>query len=636
MSIQRPIFAPASSWRPPKVSDLPSWAGAKRIAIDTETNDPQLKSMGPGVRRDGYIVGISFAIEDGPAHYLPIAHGAAEDNLDPGHVWAYLKDQARSFKGTLVGANLPYDLDYLAQAGVNFTPDWYRDVQVAEPLIDDLQDSYSLENIAARHGMPGKDENLLREAADAFRVDPKTGLWKLPARYVGPYAEQDVRLPLKLIRRQEREIDNQEIWPIYDLESRVLPVLLRMRRRGVRVDLSRLEAVERMSVEREQAALDEIHSSTGVRVALGDVWKSGPLAQALEKIGVVIPRTAKTDMPSVTRQLLDSIDHPVAKAILAARRANKIRTTFVQSIKDHQVNGRVHPTFNQLRRTADYEGDDEQGARYGRLSCTDPNLQQQIARDPVFKKVWRSIFLADEDMQWVCADFSSQEPRWMTHYAEITGCSGASKAAERYRTDLNLDPHTMMAQVVYSQPADWVPPKETREQCKIIALGVCYGMGGAKMCRSLGLPTKWVQTKRGMLEVAGDEGAAILDTFHRGAPYVRELSDRVKAQAAKRGWIRTVLGRRCRFPEGPNGYEYTHKALNRLIQGSSADQTKRAMVMADDAGLAIQLQVHDEIDMSVTNREQADMLAQIMREAVPANVPWRIDTEIGPSWGELS
>jgi hypothetical protein len=177
------------------VSQLPSWAGAKRVAIDLETTTQSSGPWAQGCDAGAKVVGISFAIEDGPAHYLPIGH--PEDNLDPDHVWAYLRDQSRRSTATSSG---PTCRTISTSSGTTaHVPKVkkYRDVQIADPLINELHESYSLDNIAARLGLPGKDESVLRQGAEAYNVDPKKGMWQLPARFVGDYAIQDVRLPLR-------------------------------------------------------------------------------------------------------------------------------------------------------------------------------------------------------------------------------------------------------------------------------------------------------------------------------------------------------------------------------------------------------------------------------------------------------
>jgi DNA polymerase I-like protein with 3'-5' exonuclease and polymerase domains len=625
---QLPFFPPVCDWRPPTV--LPEWPLTGRVGIDLETKDPLLKKLGPGVRRGAEIVGVSVAIEDGPSHYLPIRH-AGGDNLDPAQVMRYLRDQGRRFRGTMVGANLQYELDFLSEAGVDFPQvEWFRDVQVAEPLLDELQDSYSLDAIALRHGLPAKDESLLKEAAQDFGVHPKQGLWELPGRYVARYGIWDAELPLKLLRRQERAIDEQNLWPIYNLESQLLPVLVRMRRRGVRIDLQRLQGVEDWSWQEEAAALERVYLETGVRIKPGDTGKKEPISAALKHLGITVPRTAPSKnfpegQTSIKDEWLATIEHPVAKQISRARRFAQLRNTFVNSIREHMVNGRVHCTFNQLRRTRDEAAGDEKGGRFGRLSNTDPNLQQQPSRDKEIAPRWRSIYVPDEGKLWSSEDYSQQEPRWLHHYAELVGCTRAAEAAQRYRDNPKLDNHQMMSDMT------GIP----RTPAKTIYLGLCYAMGGGKLCRKLKLPTEWRKNRSGkMYEGAGPAGQSLLDQFHKQAPYIKELSYRCEDAAKSKGFIITVLGRRCRFPRGTKGFDWCHKALNRLIQGSSADQTKKAMVDLDRAGHELQLQVHDEVDLSVRDEAQAREVAEIMRTCVPCNVPHRVDIGLGPSWGE--
>ena len=647
--VQLPLFEPDSAWHPPKLSELPDdWNVFKRVSIDTETYDPYLKKLGPSVRRGGYICGYSLAFEDGPICYVPMRH-VCGDNVDPEQAINYLKHHAERFTGVIVGANIPYDLDFLAEEGVEFkNVSWIRDIQIAEPLIDEHQLSYSLAAIASRYGLPGKDESLLAEAAHIYGVNPKDGIHALPGRFVGPYAEQDARLPLQILRKQERLIDEFDLQDIFDLESRLIPVLVKMRRKGVRIDERKLEEIELWTRDQEHIALEKVKHLTGVEIKAGDIWKKEAVAPALEAIGVSLGRT-KTGQYEIRKDILDTIDHPVAEAILWSRKVNKLRTTFAASIREYMVNGRIHCTFTQI--AVEDEDGQEKGARYGRMSCRDPNLQQQPSSEVFFKR-WRSIYVPDTDL-WACLDYSQQEPRWLTHYAEVCGCPGAEVAATKYREDPTTDNHQMMAEIT----------KLPREEAKIIYLGKCYGMGGAKLCHDLNLPTRWLiigQDKKGhpvrayedvrelcytnyrdvlnkrIIEVAGEEGQRIIDEFDQHAPFVKRLAKIAQGRAERNGFITTAGGRRCHFPKKDNGgYDWTHKALNRLIQGSSADQTKRAMVELDAAGYELQLQVHDEIDTSVDSIQQAKDMAVIMRDCMQANVPFKVDVEVGPSWGEI-
>jgi DNA polymerase I-like protein with 3'-5' exonuclease and polymerase domains len=639
-----PPFIPKSTWTPPDIGQLPSWSEAKRVAVDIETRDPLLKEMGPGVRRGGYIVGVSFAIEDGPSAYLPVRHEGG-GNLDPRHVFAYLKHQASIFKGDLVGANLSYDLDYLAEQEVKFNPRFLRDVQIAEPLCDELQFSYSLENIARRRGVTGKDEAGLRIAAAALGIDPKADLWRMHAGQVGAYAEQDARLPLQLLRIQERQIEEEGLWGVYDLECRLLPVLIKMRRRGVRISFDELDRIERWSIEEEDKSLKELGRLTGIHLSREDTTLNTALVPLVKCIGVPIPKTAQ-GRDSITKEFLDSLAGPIGGLINRARRFHKLRGTFVNGRRAHAIGDRIHPTFHQLR--SEKPGQEDQGgARYGRLSASDPNLQQEPARDEEIGPQWRKVYIPDEGGEWSCLDFSQQEPRWAVHFAEALREPGAILAGDRYRENPETDNHEMMTIIIHGQAVwdSWTKEerKQHRSNAKAIFLGLCYGMGGAKLCHDLGLPTEWKPSRRlgRMIEVAGPEGQRLLDEFDRKVPFIRASARRAEAFASKHGYIKTILGRKCRFPEravpGPRGerYEWCHKAFNRAIQGSSGDQTKQAMVDADEANIRLQLQVHDELDQTIWSREEAKTLAQIMRDSVACSVPHQIDIEVGPNWADI-
>ena len=647
-----PSFTPRSSWVPPSLASLPSWEGVKRVCVDLETRDPTLTKLGPGVRRNGHIIGFGFAIEGGPAAYLPTRH-ANGTNLDEDQVLRYMADQAKHFKGEIVGANLPYDLDYMAEKKIVFRQAMFRDVQIAEPLLDELQFSYSLDNIAGRRGIPGKDERLLKAAAAAWGIDPKSGMWELPPEFVGPYAERDVLLPLELLRQQEAELDAQGLRPVWDLESRLLPVLVKMRRRGVRIDFDRLDQIDDWSTEREVSALSRITHITGIHLDTGDTTKTASLIPVLEHIGLRIPMTEPTSrfpqgQKSVKNDWLKTLPKSdVIEAILEAKKFNKLRGTFVKSIRTHAVGDRIHCTFKQM--VGESEGDDEaSGAKYGRLSCKDPNLQQQPARDREIGPMWRSIYLPDEGGQWCSLDYSQQEPRWLVHYAELMRLPKAKAMADRYRNDPTADNHNMMATLINPAWESLAPKikKSERDAAKIIFLGLCYGMGPGKLARSLGLPTakrSFVNKRGKLIEYigAGDEAQALLDKFRVGVPFVKKLMKLAEEKAKKRGFIKTVEGRKCRFPKvwnkttGRHEWDFTHKGGNRLIQGSAGGQMKTAMVDMDAAGVPIQLQVHDEVDLSIFEPQMALDAAEIMRNAVPCNIPHKVDIEVGPTWGDI-
>lgn len=645
---QLPLFDAPSTWKPPDLASLPRWGDARRVSVDWETRDPGLTTLGPGVRRGGEVVGFGFALEDDSgarrSWYLPIGHHAG-GNLPWERVLEYVVDQAAAYRGAdVVGANLQYELDWAWQLGIRFRPGVkHRDVQVAAPLCNELHHAYNLEAICRRLGIEGKDEERLLAAlaSQAGRKVTKGDLWRLHSKHVGEYAERDVLAPLEAMDLLQVDLDAQGLGRVWELETDVLPVLVKMRRRGVRVDLDKVEQVAAWAAKREAEACAEVSRLTGVKVTPADTKKKEARAAALASIGVKLQPTP-SGQPELTKDVLDGIDHPVADLLRVAGKFNTLRATFCASIAEHAVNGRLHTTFNQMRAATENDAKGEKGARYGRLSSSDPNLQNQPnpEKDPEIGPVWRTIFLPEEGCEWACLDFSQQEPRWMVAFAEKLGLSRAREAAQKFRDDPSTDNHGMMRDLVLEVTGDHATwdGKPGRGRAKILNLGLGYGEGEAKLCHDLGLPTEVIRSKSGrLIEVAGPEGKKIMEAYHQGAPFVREFAKKLEEVAAKHGYVRTVLGRKCRFPEvKPGMFDWVHKAGNRVVQGSSADQTKEAMRLADAAGHDwIQLQVHDELDGSITDRRQSRELAEIMRTCVPCNVPHKVDEEFGPSWGEV-
>jgi DNA polymerase I-like protein with 3'-5' exonuclease and polymerase domains len=422
-----------------------------------------------------------------------------------------------------------------------------------------------------------------------------------------------------------------------------------MRRRGVRVHTGRLEEVQQWAQGQEAEALARVYAETGHRIALGDVWKSGAIAPALEHLGIRLNKTSNGQY-NIDKDVLSGIDHPVAQALARARKTNKLRTTFAESVRKHMVRGRIHCSFRQI--ASEDDAGNQRGARYGRLSCTDPNLQQQPSRDD-FAARWRSIYLPEEGAEWGSFDYSQQEPRWTTHFAAICNLPGARAAAQAYHDDPKIDNHQFMADLT----------ELPRKHAKNLYLGLCYGEGGAKLSRECGFSTRWAigigrgkdfrieyreteeearqrgaETGGRVWEAAGPEGQRVIDTFDQRAPFIRQLAKRTEAVAKNRGYIVTRGGRRLHFPLRPDGTrDWTHKALNRLIQGTSANQMKAALVALDKANLHLMLQVHDEACISVFDRErEVPTAVNIMAHIYEAEVPFRVDAELGPSWGEIA
>lgn len=638
-----PTSAVVSNWRPTPVNQLPAWTGARRVCLDVETRDDQLKELGPGVRRGGYIVGFGFAIEDGPSHYVPYRHDGG-DNVDPAHAIDYLRTQLRSYTGEICGAGFSYDLDYIMEeCGDDCVPyvKGYRDCLIAEPILDQLQNTYGLDAVAARYLIPGKDETVMRNAIKAYGIDEgevKKHLWRLPARYVGAYVKQDTRLPLQLLDRQERKIIDWDLWKIWELESKVLPVLVKMRRRGIRVNMQKLSAIEQWTIKVVAECLDKVYSLTGVRMHPADITKSAMIAKAVEAAGYKLPRTAPTGkhregQPSTKNMYLAKCGE-VGAAFRRAKEFTKLRTTFCHQIRKYEVKGRIHATIKQLKGAKDGEtgGDDddeEKGAKWGRCSSTDPNMQYQPTRNDEYGHVWRDIYEPDGDDEWVCSDWSQQEPRWAVHYAELLRLPGAKEFADMYRKNPALDIHQMLTDIVND------PENLPRKIVKNFMNGRIYGMGDFKLCLSCNWETIPHVNKKGeSIRIPGPEAAIKIKRFDDEVPWVRLLVREAAKVAEKRGYVLTAYGRRCNFPPRADGkFDWAHKAFSRIGQGSAADQAKLAMVECDRAGVPLQLAVHDEFDWS--GLKWAKIVKEIQLTCLPCNVPHMVDTEAGPSWGRL-
>lgn len=661
--LQGDLFPPVCDWRPPRVADLVSFGDAKRVAFDVETYDPNLTKLGMGSLRDGEIVGFSYAIEGGPSFYVPIAHRGGDNVEDRWQAVGWLREQAAKFEGELVGTNLQYDLCFAASAGVSFDRvSRFRDVQVGEALIDELADRYDLDTLCGKYGLEGKDEAALVHAAKVLckaktNSEVKKAIALLPARYVGAYGEADAERPLQILRQQEVHFQQENLWDAWDLESQVIPALLAVRRRGIRIDFDHLDRLERFSRMRIDLALERVNAlHTGRPLRSQELNMSVALHRTLTDAGVNNPYSTKDGRPSVTKEFLESCPGEVGQHIREAKKWEKLINTNIEGTRKAQINGRIHCTYNQTRGV----GDDSEGAVEGaatfRLSCKDPNLQAQPGRDPETGPLWRKTYVPDDWGIWTSNDYSQQEPRFTTHFAAELDLPRAREAAQRYHDDPLTDNHQMMA--------DLTGGRVKRKAAKEIFLGICYGQGGAKTADKIGLPDSracrpprewnapygtifYHDTNPEMFEKASMEGGFtwrcggaeardIITTLDAEVPYVGMLATRVQKKAEKSGIIRTFFGHVAHFPRQPDGgaCDFVRKALNRLIQVSSAGQTKRAMVDLHNAGEYVQLQVHDEIGGTVHDRAHAERWAEVMRSGAQLRVPNRVDVETGASWGD--
>jgi len=615
--MQQPIFAPESSWSIPAV--FPTFDERETIAIDLETYDPHLMTCGPGwATNRGYIVGIGVATKDWKG-YFPIRHEGG-GNLDADITLRWLRNTLSSSKRKVIFHNALYDVGWLRREGVDVKGQ-ILDTIVAAPLINENRYSYSLDNLGSHYCDEKKDESLLQDAALAFGINPKSQMYKLPSKYVGPYGEQDAALTLKLWDKLKIEIAEQNLDKILDMECRLIPMLLEMRWRGVRVDEEKAETVsKKLSIE-EQKIQVEIKRKYGSDVNL---WANASLQKIFDKNGIWYPRTEK-GMASFQRDWLEAHEHELPRLIIRARKLNKARTTFIDKmIKDHCFNGRIHAEAHPMR-------NDRGGTVSGRFSYSNPNLQQVPARDPEIGSLIRSLFIPEDGCQWGVFDYSQQEPRLTVHYASQMQLAGSKDAVAEY-TEKNADFHQIVADMAN------IP----RKQAKTINLGLSYGMGKEKLIKELGLDDT--------------EAENLFQRYHAKVPFIRALQDQCARVAMDRGYIKTFAGRHCRFNLWEDRYKrtmplpfeeakerygdtlkrsYTYKALNRLIQGSAADMTKLAMLDLWEEGIVPHLQVHDEVDISIENTLQGKRIVEIMENCVKLTVPLLVDMEVGPSWGEI-
>lgn len=614
--LQQPLFTPDSSWTPPEF--LPDLSSAKEIAIDLETWDPNLRNKGAGwARKDGQIVGIAVAT-DGWQGYLPIRHRAG-GNLDENAVMSWMKDVAKT-KADKVCHNASYDIGWLKAEGIE-VQGRIIDTMIGAPLIDENRFSYSLNNLGKTYLQETKSEELLYDAAQAWGVDAKAGLYQIPPMYVGPYAEQDAAMTLRLWNWQKSEISRQDLWSVFDLETSILPLLIDMRMKGVKVDL---EATERLSKQFQAKEIESLHRIKQLVGEEVEIWANASIEKAFKKLNLSFNYTEKGS-PSFQQSWLEAHEHEFPQLIVKARKMNKARTTFIDGmLMSNQQNGRIHAELHPLR-------SDDGGTVTGRFSYSNPNLQQVPARDPEIGAAIRSLFIPEDNCEWGAFDYSQQEPRLVVHYAEMMQLRGAKDAGDAFR-DGDADFHQVVADMAGIK----------RKQAKNINLGLFYSMGVKKLSDSLGLTL--------------DEGKELFGRYHERVPFVKALSERAIRRASDQGSIRTLLGRRCRFDkwepaqfgtrkimdhktayaEHGNAIKraFTHKAMNRLIQGSAADMTKKAMQLLYAEGIIPHIQVHDELDFSIESHEQAVRIKEIMEHCVELSVPVKVDVDLGPNWGE--
>ena len=623
---QPSFFQTPSEWIPPEV--IPDLREAREIAIDLETKDDGLNSgTGPGwAIKKGRVIGVALAV-DGWEGYFPIAHEGGH-NLDE-KVFVNALKPILELPCDKIFHNAMYDVGWLDAMDLKVHGK-IIDTLIAAPLINENRFNYTLRDLSKEYVGETKSETLLYEAAKEWGVDAKSEMWRLPPMYVGPYAEQDAAVTLKLWKVLQREIVKQELTEIFNVESELFHVLFAMKKKGVCIDTDKAERIKKDFEKAEKEILQKLNKTCGFEL---EILAPTSIAKAFDKLKIKYNKTP-TGLPSFDKNFLATHSHEFAQNIVKARELNKARTTFVDSILKHSHRGRIHADVNQLR-------SETGGTISGRLSMQNPNLQQMPARNKDIGPKIRELFIPEKGEQWGCFDYSQQEPRILIHYGALVSESTTWDVGtvEKLLNDYNNRKDTDFHQIV-ADMADI-----DRKVAKTINLGMMYGMGKGKLSSQLGLDM--------------DDAQEVFKKYHETVPFVKVLTEGTQRRAGDKGFIRTLLGRKCRFDlwepatygihkplpkeqaEAEHGginrirRAFTYRALNRMIQGSAADQTKKAMIDIFKEGITPLIQVHDELDISVYSEDQKKKVIEIMENTIPLRVPSKIDCEMGPSWGEV-
>jgi len=629
------LFGPQSDWVPPK--SFPNLTGVKMLGLDIESCDPNLRTKGPGfIRGDARVVGVSLSATD-QSWYFPIGH-LQGGNMDRSAVTAFLKDTLGVEDRFIVGANLQYELEGLSSLGVGIRGKLI-DVQIAEALIDEESLSTSLEALCRKYGFIGKDEDLLKQAATAHGFkDVKGNLWKLHSKYVGPYAEFDAFAPLKIFEKQLVQLSEEELTGVFQLECELLPLLWEMRKRGIKMDVEKANGLSKSLLIEENELRRKMEQKYGDRI---DEWSGPKLGMICDRLGIKYPRTP-TGMPSFTADYIEGTIHPFLDDLSDLRELSKMRETFVDGwILDNLVGDRIHPQWRQI-------ATDEGGTRTGRMAAANPNPQQvpagkyrKTGKPNNFGALIRSCFIPHEQgLKWMKADYSEQEPRILTHFAALCNFTRAQEMADFYNNDRTFK--------IYPKMMEWCGGIDKRV-AKDLYLGRCYGMGIKKLAFKL--------------NASKEEAQEVLDKFDRGVPFVKEIADMAMIIADRRGYVKTLLGRRRHFNlwEPINAWKLkeqgidttpvrkehaedkwhgmkirranTHKALNAIIQGSGADMAKASMLKnwKESRDLPY-MQVHDELNYGVTDEAHANKLHAAIESSVDMKVRILSNVTIKEHW----
>lgn len=596
--------------------NFPTFPLNKMIGFDIETFDPQLKEKGPGVyRKDGYILGVSISDGDFSEYYnfdktMPTDQ-SIEKNMN------YIRDLLGKNNPKL-GANIQYDIDWLQNGYGIAVNGELNDIQIAEPLLDSFRFSYTLDALGKDYLGIGKDKNEI----DAYclergwKGDSRQYLYKVPYELVRKYAKTDALLPLQIFEKQKEKLAKENLLDLYRMEMDLTPLLLQMRKVGVRLDVPKIQPkIDWLKKEifTNQNYLDSKYGKVNVR-------SGKQMKELFYRIGLEYFRKAPTEKmilkgvtegnPIFAKDFLETVDHEFCKKTLDIRAYSTILGTFFEgAYVDKRVGERLHGLFHQLKA-------DDTGTISGRLSGTKPNLQNQPSKGAM-GSFCREIFLPEDGCDWGSLDFSQIEYRFLAHFA--TG-KGAREIRQRYKDDPNTDYHQFIMDLTGLD----------RKPAKTINFGLMYFMGVAALAKKLGCDY--------------EKAKEFVDIYHANVPFLKQTRFDVVKTAKSRGYVKTILNRRARVSKKMALAKSEYAIFAHLISGSAADLMKKSMVDSYKAGVFNVLfphtTVHDELGFSIPrNKEGVEATKElkfVMENCLKLNVPVFAELKIGDNWGRAS
>ncbi|MFS2125032.1 DNA polymerase I [Pseudomonas sp. Pseusp97] len=581
---------------------------AELIAFDTETTSIDAQQA--------QVVGVSFAVQEGEAAYVPLAHSymGVPTQLDRDAVLRALKPLLEDPNKRKIGQHAKYDMNVLANAT---TP-----IAVQGIAYDTMLESYVLDSTATRHDMDSlalkylghgtiRYEDIAGKGAKQLTFD------QIALEQAGPYAAEDADVTLRLHQTlwQKLEAIPSLAKVLTEIEMPLVPVLARIERNGALVDANLLgkqsvELGEKM-VELQRQAYD----LAGEEFNLGSPKQLGAILY--EKLGLPVLAKTATGQPSTAENVLADLaeqDYELPKVIMQYRSLSKLKSTYTDKLPD-QINprtGRIHTSYHQAV------------AATGRLSSSDPNLQNIPIRTAEGRRI-RQAFVAPKGYRLLAADYSQIELRIMAHLAKDEGLLDA------FRHD--RDVHRATAAEVFGVPLDEVT-SDQRRSAKAINFGLIYGMSAFGLAKQIGVDRK--------------EAQAYIDRYFARYPGVLAYMERTRAQASEQGFVETLFGRRLYLPEiasknGAMRKAAERTAINAPMQGTAADIMKRAMVAVDnwlqESGIdaRVILQVHDELVLEVREDlvdQVRDAIRPLMSGAAQLDVPLVVEAGVGANWDE--